>query len=184
MTKDYFMNPLHKIPDGNQFQQIVAEYFRSLKREKQDFHIADIDVDDSGIGCDNGCDIIVDFHFEDAIGKHTHRWVVECKSQKKAVGNRDINSENLGLIIDNKNANGYLLVCVSDASTSLKQLLNNNKKVKSVVWNGSQLWHKLVGSKKILQSFFPEYYYEYFVKNGAIEKFENAFNNFEKQIEQ
>lgn len=184
MVNNNFKTPLHEITDGNYFQQIVAEYFRSLKREKQDFHIADIDVDDSGIGCDNGCDILVDFHFEDAIGKHTQRWVVECKSQKKAVGNRDINSENLGLIIDNKNANGYLLVCVSDASTSLKQLLNNNKRVKSVVWNGSQLWHKLVGSEKILQSFFPEYYYEYFVKNGAIEKFEDAYNKFEKQIEQ
>lgn len=175
--------PLHDIDDGNYFQQIVAEYFRSLKREKQDFHIADIDVDDAGIGCDNGCDILVDFHFEDAIGKHTHRWVVECKSQKKAVGSRDINSENLGLILDNKDANGYLLVCVSDASTSLKQLLNNNKRVKSVVWNGTQLWHKLIGSKKIIQSFFPEYYKTYFEENRAIERFDDAFSKFSKQLE-
>lgn len=184
MAKDNFKTPLHEITDGNYFQQIVAEYFRSLKKEKQDFHIADIDVDDTGIGCDNGCDILVDFHFEDAIGKHRHRWVVECKSQKKSVGNRDINYSNLGLIIENKSADGYLLVCVSDASTSLKELLKNNKKVKSVVWNGSQLWHKLIGSKQIIQSFFPDYYRRYFEENKAIEKFDEAFNKFEKQIEQ
>lgn len=183
MIKKNNKTPLHEITDGNYFQQIVAEYFRSLKKEKLDFHIADIDVDDSGIGCDNGCDLLVDFHFEDAIGKHTHRWVVECKSQKRAVGNRDINSSNLGLIIENKKANGYLLVCVSDASTSLKELLNNNK-TKSIVWNGSQLWHKLIDSKKIIESFFPDYYYEYFVKNKALEKFDSEFNKYEKQMNQ
>ncbi|MEZ4854694.1 restriction endonuclease [Flavobacterium sp.] len=175
--------PLHEITDGNYFQQIVAEYFRSLKREKQDFHIADIDVDDTGIGCDNGCDILVDFHFEDTIGKHTHRWVVECKSQKRAVGTRDINSANLNLILNSKDADGYLLVCVSDASSSLKQLLNGNKKVKSVVWNGAQLWHKFTVSESLLKSFFPKYYHEYFIQNKAKENFENAFTQFEKQIE-
>ncbi len=141
-------------------------------------------MDDSGIGCDNGCDILVDFHFEDAIGKHSHRWVVECKSQKKAVGNRDVNFDNLSLILDNKNANGYLLVCVSDASTSLKTLLSNNKRIKTVVWNGTQFWHKLISSKKIIQSFFPEYYQQYFLDNGAIEEFDSVFSKYEKQIGQ
>lgn len=176
--------PLHEITDGNFFQQIVAEYFRSLKKEKQDFHIADIDVDDSGIGCDNGCDILVDFHFEDAIGKHTHRWVIECKSQKRAVGNSHINTNNLGAIIKRKKANGFLLVCINDATSSLKELINGLKDDYRIeVWNGVQLWHKFIASESFLKSFFPKYYQEYFIQNKAKENFENAFTQFEKQIE-
>jgi hypothetical protein len=184
MTNNFHKTPLHEITDGNYFQQIVAEYFRSLKKEKQDFHIADIDVDDTGIGCDNGCDILVDFHFEDAIGKHTHRWVVECKSQKRAVGNKDINTNNLYSILDSNKASGYLLVCKNDASSQLKKLLNENVKLRSVVWNGTQLWRKLISSESLIKSYFPAYYQEYFIRNKAKENFESAFDEYKKQIEQ
>lgn len=176
--------PLHEITDGNYFQQIVAEYFRSLKREKQDFHIADIDVDDTGIGCDNGCDILVDFHFEDAIGKHTHRWVVECKSQKRTVGNKDINTNNLYSILDSNKAVGYLLVCKNDASSQLKKLLKENDKLKSVIWNGAQFWRKLISSESLIKSFFPEYYQQNFIVNNAKENFESAFEQYEIKIEE
>lgn len=176
--------PIHDITDPDLFQQIVAEYFRCLKNEKQDFHISDIDVDDTGIGCDNGCDILVDFHFEDAIGKHTHRWVVECKSQKRAVGNKDINTNNLYSILDSNKASGYLLVCKSDASSQLKKLLKDNDKLKAVIWNGAQLWRKLIASESLLKSFFPKYYKENFIINNAKVDFENAFEQFEKQIEE
>ena len=127
---------------------------------------------------------LVDFHFEDAIGKHTHRWVVECKSQKRAVGNKDINTNNLYSIIDINNASGYLLVCKNDASSQLKKLLKENNKLQTVVWNGAQLWRKIIGSESILKSFFPKYYRENFIVNNAKENFENAFTQFEKQIEQ
>jgi hypothetical protein len=175
--------PLHEITDGNYFQQIVAEYFRSLKDERKGLHIADIDVDDTGVGCDNGCDILVDFHFEDAIGKHRHRWVVECKSQKKSVGNRDVNTNNLYSILESKQADGYLLVCVSDASSQLKSLLNANQKLKSVIWNGTQLWRKLIGSESLIKSFFPEYYQANFISNNAKSDFDSAFEAFTKKQE-
>ena len=55
--------PLDDIKDGYKFQQIVAEYFRVLKLEKLDYHIADVLVEDNGVGGDDGCDIIVEFHF-------------------------------------------------------------------------------------------------------------------------
>jgi hypothetical protein len=185
MTKKNSKTPLHEISDGYYFQQIVAEYFRSLKKERQDFHISDIDVYNSGVGSDNGCDILVDFHFEDAIGKHTQRWVVECKSKKRNVGNSDLNLNNLSAIIKSKKANGYLLVCISDATTSLQELMNCFKEeFKIEIWNGTQLWRKLVGIESIIKSYFPDYYNEKFIINNAKKDFENAFNNFEKQIEQ
>lgn len=174
--------PLHKITDGNYFQEIVTEYFRSLKKENKDFHIADIDVEDSGIGPDGGADIVVDFHFEDAIGKHSHRWVVECKSQKKAVGIRDINTNNLYGIIESKKANGYLLVCINDASSGLKKFLKDNSNIKTVVWNGTHLWRKIIGSESILKAYFKDYYLENFINNNAKTEFNTVFEQFEKQI--
>jgi len=177
--------PIHDINDGYTFQQIVAEYFRNLKNEKQDFHIAGIDVDDSGVGCDNGCDILVDFHFEDAIGRHSHRWVIECKSQKQAVSNRDININNLLGIIKKRKANGYLLVCKNNATTSAKELLNGLKNEFDIeVWNGAQLWGKFIGSKRLIHSFFPDYYKEYFVENRSLENFDSEYEKYEKQINQ
>ena len=184
MAKDNFKTPLHEIKDGNYFQQIVAAYFRNLGNEKQDFHIADVEVNDSGIGCDNGCDILVDFHFKDAIGKHNHRWVVECKSQNRSVGNRDININNLYGILKSKKANGYLLVCKSNASSQLKRLLEENEEIHSVIWSGTELWQKFTDAKKIIESFFPDYYYKYFIENKSIEKFDTAFEKFENQIKQ
>lgn len=78
--------PLDDITDGHEFQRIVAEYFRCLKEEQHEYHITDIDVEDNGIGSDDGCDIVIEFHFEDAIVRHSHKWVIECKCRNKAVG--------------------------------------------------------------------------------------------------
>ena len=83
----------------DKFQQILVEYFRSLKSEKHDFQIADIHVEDNGVGVDDGCDNLVEFHFEDVIGRHCHRWIIECKSQKKAVSLEDISTNNLESIL-------------------------------------------------------------------------------------
>jgi hypothetical protein len=109
--------------------------------------------------------------------------VVECKSQKKSVGNRDVNTNNLYSILESKQADGYLLVCVSDASSQLKSLLNANQKLKSVIWNGTQLWRKLIGSESLIKSFFPEYYQANFISNNAKSDFDSAFEAFTKKQE-
>jgi hypothetical protein len=62
------LDPLDEIKDPFKFQQIVSEYFRLLKSEKLDFQISDIQVEDNSVGADDGCDILVEFYFEDAIG--------------------------------------------------------------------------------------------------------------------
>jgi len=173
--------PLDEIEDGYKFQQIIAEYFRSLKSERHDFHIADIQVDDNGVGCDDGCDILVEFYFEDAIGRHSHKWIIECKSQKQAVNKNNI-TNNLEMLLNSKAANGYLLICKNDATSSLKrtfQDLNKKGNHKYVIWNGSQLWHKFISRKTFLQAFFWDYYQENFVNNNA----ENLFNDKIKEFE-
>ena len=37
-------SPLDKIKDGHEFQQIIAEYFRSLKNDDHEFNFTDINV--------------------------------------------------------------------------------------------------------------------------------------------
>lgn len=178
-------NPLYKIKDGHTFQRIVAEYFRCLKSEKHQFQIADITVEDNGVGGDDGCDILVDFHFEDAIKKHSHRWVIECKSQKRTVNPEDINSNSLDLVLKSNKANGYLLVCKSDATAKLKRLLRSLKEDKNYdyeIWNGEQLWMKFSQRKSILQAFFPEFYKEKFVDSSDEKNYEEFYKIYQKKI--
>jgi hypothetical protein len=177
-----FITPLDEIKDGQRFQQIVAELFRCLKTEGHNYTIADVSVMDSGIGQDGGCDILVDFVFEDIITEHKHRWVVECKCYEKSVGCKDINTNNIDIILNSKDADGYLLVCKKDASSSLKRLFdanNERKKKKYIVWNGDQLWHLCIQFQSLIKAFFPNYYFQYFVKDEP--KFSKIVNNFEKE---
>lgn len=177
--------PIDEIEDGYKFQQIVAEYFRSLKSEKHDFQIADIHVEDNGVGGDDGCDILVEFHFEDVIGRHCHRWVIECKSQKKAVSLEDISTNNLETILKAKSANGYLLICKNDATAKLKRIfadLNSNGTSKYVIWNGGELWHRLIKRLSLLQAFFPDYYRINFLNNNAKIDYDELVKRFEEKL--
>nr|WP_299213850.1 restriction endonuclease [uncultured Allomuricauda sp.] len=177
--------PLDKIDDGYEFQRIVAEYFRCLKTEKHDYTISSVKVEDYGIGQDNGCDIVVDFVFDDPITEHSKRWIIECKSQKQAVGPAHIKMDNIQTLLDANNASGYLLVCKSDATSSVKERFrflnekNNGKMYK--VWNGSQLWRELSQRETILKAFFNDYYR----LNSDLENkdvFEMTYRELEKKI--
>lgn len=177
--------PLDNIENGHKFQQIVAEYFRCLKEEQHEFHIADLDVEDNGVGGDDGCDILVDFHFEDVIRKHSHRWVIECKSQKRAVGPGDIDIGRISGILKGRGAMGYLLVCKTDATASLKRNFKeiSSKQVEEyVIWNGSQLWRKFSKRESFIKAFFPQYYKKEFLDSGKKEEFERFYNKFKKEI--
>lgn len=174
--------PLDEITDGQRFQQIVAAYFRCFKTEAHNYSIVDVNVEDSGVGPDGGCDILVEFIFEDIISKHSQRWVVECKCHKTAIGVKDINTNNIRTIIDNKKANGYLLVCKKDASSSLKRMFNENNEKnekKYYIWNGVQFWHQCIKFQSIIEAFFPDYYNRLFVKDE--EAFSTLTDKFEKE---
>lgn len=178
-------SPLDKIKDGHEFQQIIAEYFRSLKNDDHEFNFTDINVLDFGVGCDDGCDILVEFFFEDAICKHSQKWIVECKSHKKAIGPDLVNTNKIFSTIDAKGASGYLLVCKNDATASLKRKLNEcsvESKKKFIIWNGSQLWHKFIKRKSLIQAFFLEYYQEKFQDNNAEKKYNELVKKFENKI--
>ena len=184
MTKNNqrILTPLDEITDGQRFQQIVAQFFRCFKTEAHNYSIVDVNVEDSGIGQDGGCDILVEFVFEDIIAKHSQRWVVECKCHETSIGVRDINTNNLNMILESKKADGYLLVCKKDASSGLKTLFNNNnerKEKKYHIWNGDQFWHQCIKFKSLIEAFFPDYHNRIFVKDE--QSFSALTNKYEKE---
>ena len=178
------MNPLDQIDDPYRFQHIVAEYFRYAKQLKQ-FNFHDVTVRDNGVGADGGCDIFVEFSFSDEIDLNNNRWVVEFKSQKKAVHDKDININSIDGIIKSNNAHGYLLVCKFDATSKLKNIfetMSKNGNFKYTVWNGSQLWGKFVESKRLIKAFFPDHYNKYFIQNSSEKKFNKLVSQFTKKL--
>jgi hypothetical protein len=178
-------SPISNINDGYEFQRIVAEYFRSLKNGSHKYDFTEIDVESYGVGVDDGCDILVEFKFYDGIGKHKKKWIIECKSQTKAVGPDRINRNRIDNAIQAKSACGYLLVCKSDATTSLKRMFDEysrESEASFVIWNGSQLWHRFIESKSLIQAFFPEYYQANFRNNNAEESYLELINKYEKKL--
>lgn len=166
--KEQTLTPLDEITDGQRFQQIVAAYFRCFKTEAHNYSIVDVNVEDSGIGPDGGCDILVEFIFEDIISKYSHRWVVECKCHENPIGIYDINTNNIRMILDNKKADGYLLVCKKDASSRLNEMFNENNKSsekKYYVWNGVQFWRMCSQSNLFIKAFFPKYYRQHIARD-------------------
>ncbi len=180
--KQEILTPLDKIIDGYEFQHIVAEYFRCLKKESHSYSIANIQVEDCGVGPDDSCDILVEFFYEDVIDNHSNRWVVECKCHNENIKERDIDGHNIDMILKQHNANGYLLVCKKDASSSLKRRfnsLNKNGSNRYVIWNGHQFWHKCIEFESFIKAFFPQFYNKYIVKDEK--EFSSLANKYEKE---
>ncbi|MCE7995490.1 MAG: restriction endonuclease [Roseivirga sp.] len=179
--------PLDSITDGHEFQRIVAEYFRCLREEQHDYHIADVQVQANGVGADDGCDILVEFYFEDAITRHSWRWVIECKCWNRAIGPNDINIGRISSIMKANNANGYLLVCKNDATASLirdfQRFHQNGTEEKYMIWNGTQVWRKFAERVGILKAYFPDYYKEKLVDTNDEINYEELFEEFKKKLE-
>lgn len=182
--------PLNDIKNGYEFQQLVAAYFRSLKNEKHEYHIADVDVDDNGVGTDGGFDILVEFHYSDVITKHSYRWIIECKcwDKKRSLSLTDIDTNNILTLLKTKKANGYLLVCKGTVTNNLKQrfreLSNDDEKVKFEIWEGARFWQGVSERENLLKAFFPDYYHKKYIENNAKEQFDKFFKQYEEKFRQ
>jgi len=182
--------PLHEIKDWYQFQHLVAAYFRSLSGERNQYHIADTDVEINGIGPDDGIDILVTFHYLDAIKKHTLKWIIECKGKEGngSIGLPDLDTNNILALLKAKKADGYLLVCKGNASNKLKTRFRelstaDEGKFSFEIWEGFVLWHKISERESLLRTFFPDYYNKNYIENRAKERFDALVNEFQAQLE-
>ncbi|MEL6538488.1 MAG: restriction endonuclease, partial [Bacteroidota bacterium] len=73
-----------EIRDGEHFEDLVAEYFRDLRKLPEN-NILDVKVEPSGVGPDGGKDILVSLRVDDEISTFDRRWVIQCKFHKKNI---------------------------------------------------------------------------------------------------
>jgi len=151
----------NEIRDSRQFELLTASYFEEA--QKQNPHITKVDAKPSGTGADGGKDIIVTIHIDDSITKFERRWLVQCKFYKSSVSPKNLSRDNIPLLIQSYNANGYLLVCKSDVTNKLVELfdrLNNECVLKNeyIIWRGDEFLRKIQAHTQLLKDYFKDYY--------------------------
>lgn len=154
---------LDDISDDQQFENLVADYFREMRDAK---NITDVDVKPPSEGSDGGRDILVTFRFSDSIVSFERRWVIQCKFWKKSVSPSAIGTTNIPTLIHQYNADGYLLVCKNNVTSGLtkmfdKLLENCRMRYSYIIWNGeafkTQLY-TLRAESPLIQKYFPDFY--------------------------
>jgi len=151
-----------EISNWQAFEDLVADYFREIKEQK---NIVDIRVEQSGEGTDGGRDILVTFQLTDSIIPFQRKWVVQCKFYDKSVSKAELAKINIPTLIHEYGADGYLLVCkgnvTSTVSTMFESLRERCKMGYSyMIWTGSEFKNQLYiqPPRPLIQKHFPEYY--------------------------
>lgn len=151
-----------EISDWEQFENLVAAYFRSLDNEQNKNVV--LEVNQSGKGSDGGRDILVKFLVNDSVRAFTRTWVVQCKFYARDLKKSDLADINIPTLIHQYDANGYLLICKQGVINTLATMfedLNKNCKLRYdyVYWTGAEFKEKILLANLSLQKqFFPEYY--------------------------
>lgn len=150
-----------EIQDGDQFEDLVAAYFRELKDSKEN-NITNVEIKQSGVGTDGGRDILIEFDISDDIKIFRRKWVVQCKFHSDTISPAKIQTINIPTLIHSYGASGYLLICKNRPTSSLTNLfenLNDNclHGYQYEIWNGSQFLSKLYVKSNLHPVFFPVY---------------------------
>lgn len=140
-------------------RNLVAAYFREVEKEK---NIIDIKVEPSGIGPDGGRDILITFEMTDSIIPFTRKWVVQCKFYE-ILSKADLATINIPSLIHEYGANGYLLICKGDVSSTLTDMFENLRRecrlgYSYMIWTGDQLKNMLRVKVSLFPGYFPEYH--------------------------
>ncbi len=153
---------LDEISDWQSFEELLTDYFREIKEER---NIKEIRVEATGEGSDGGRDILVTFLITDSIISFERKWVVQCKFYKGAVSKADLSTINVPTLIHEYKANGYLLVCRRGVTSNVTKMFENlREKCKMnysyMIWTGSDLVTQLLMQppQPLMQKYFPEYY--------------------------
>jgi len=151
----------NEIKDSRQFELLTSSYFEEAK--KQNPHITEVDVKPSGTGADGGKDIVVTMRIDDSFKIFKRRWLVQCKFYDDAVSPKNLSQDNIPLLIQSYNADGYLLVCKNDVTNKLVELfdrLNNECVLKNeyIIWRGDEFLRKIQAHTQLLKDYFKDYY--------------------------
>lgn len=150
-----------EIMDGDQFEDLVASYFRELKDSKEN-NITNVEILQSGIGTDGGRDILIEFDISDDIKIFKRKWVVQCKFHNSTISPSNIQTVNIPSLIHSYGASGYLLVCKTRPTAGLTDLFENlnvncSHRYQYEIWNGNQFLSKIYFKSNLHPIFFPLY---------------------------
>jgi predicted helicase len=156
-----------QIIDGTHFEDLVTAYFNELKKDKN-CNISNVKTKQSGVGTDEGRDILVEFDLYDAVVDFKRKWVIQCKFHNNNISPAQINSINIPSLIHSHRASGYLLICKKNptsGTTKLFERLNKECKFKYryECWTGANFISKLTFVENLHSQFFPKYHQ--FVEN-------------------
>jgi predicted helicase len=155
--------------NGLKFEDLVADYFKEIKDDKNISNIKDIEVRQSGEGPDGGCDILLTFEFTDLIKSFQRKWIVQCKFLKESVGKKHLSSVNIPTLIHEYGADGYLLVCRRDVTSNVRQMFENLQRncrfsYDYEIWKGNDLKKRIQDrGNSLVSRYFPEHF-EYLQK--------------------
>lgn len=149
-----------EIADWRQFENLITAYFREVEKEK---NIVDIQVDPSGVGPDGGRDILITFEMTDSIVPFTRKWVVQCKFYDRVISKADLVTINIPSLIHEYGADGYLLICKGDVSSTVTGMFENLRRecrlgYSYMIWTGDQLKNMLRVKVSLFPAYFPEYH--------------------------
>jgi hypothetical protein len=99
---------LKEIEDWQEFEDMVAEYFRQIKSD--DNNVTEVVVQPTGNGSDGGRDILVTFDVNDSVHSFERKWVIQCKFHEGILKEREMSTINIPGKIHEYGANGFLLV--------------------------------------------------------------------------
>lgn len=144
------------------FEDLVADYFREIKEQK---NITNIVVEPSGEGSDGGRDILVSFQITDSIITFKRKWIIQCKFYNKSVSKQHLSTINIPTLIHEYEADGYLLVCKDNVTSNVTTMFENlREKCKMnysyMIWTGSEFITKLYVQppRPLIQKYFPKYH--------------------------
>ena len=153
-----------EIRDGSHFEDLVAAYFNSLKIDRQN---GILEVEKSGIGVDEGVDIMLELSLNDIIRAYNRKWIIQCKFHKSHVSPKEISGINIPALVHSHAASGYLLICKTNPTSGLTKLFRDlNVRCKFgyhyEIWSGEEFKSKLYTAVESLhEQFFPKYYNDY-----------------------
>lgn len=142
------------------FENLVAEYFRQTKGEK---NIIDVEVQPSGVGGDGGRDILVTFEMTDSIRTFKRKWVVQCKFYDAVVSKSKLDKINIPTLIHEHKADGYLLICKGEVSSTVSLMFETLSRdcglgYSYTIWTGEQLKSMIQVKPLLVKQFFPKHH--------------------------
>lgn len=138
--------------DGVKFEQLIREL---LVLEGFETHW-------TGVGQDGGRDLVVTEKLKGDLSEHERKWLISCKHT--ANSGKSLGREQAGNISEDCraiNAEGYILVCSTQPTTSLVTRLEEiekNQNIITKVWDSIEIEKRLLkpNTFNLIHTFFPE----------------------------